>query len=71
MSKIKDFFNFKLILYKFIKNIIPDRMKVKLAIIDCIDRESAIPDYEYPDIEHIDHWKYSPEGCDKLIESVF
>lgn len=55
----------------FIKNIIPDRMKVKLAIIDCTDRENAIPDYEYPDIDHIDRWKYSPEGCEKLIESVF
>ncbi|MBO5767293.1 MAG: 30S ribosomal protein S1, partial [Clostridia bacterium] len=55
----------------FIKNIIPDRMKVKLAIIDCSDRETAIPDYEYPEIDHIDHWKYSPDGCEKLIESVF
>lgn len=55
----------------FIKNIIPDRMKVKLAIIDCIDRESSIPDYEYPEIDHIDRWQYSPEGCDKIIESVF
>jgi small subunit ribosomal protein S1 len=55
----------------FIKNIIPDRMKVKLAIIDCTDRESPIPDYEYPEIDHIDRWQYSPDGCDKLIESVF
>lgn len=55
----------------FIKNIIPDRMKVKLAIIDCIDGESAIPDYEYPEIDHIDHWKYSPDGCSKIIESNF
>ncbi len=55
----------------FIKNIIPDRMKVKLAIIDCSDRENFIPDYDYPDVEHIDRWKYSPDGCEKLIESVF
>lgn len=55
----------------FIKNIIPDRMKVKLAIIDCSDRENSITDYEYPDIEHIDRWKYSPDNCEKLIESVF
>ena len=55
----------------FIKNIIPDRMKVKLAIIDCIDRENSIPDYEYPDVTHIDRWKYSPDGCEKIIESVF
>ena len=55
----------------FIKNIIPDRMKVKLAIIDCSDRENSIPDYDYPDIDHIDRWKYSPDNCEKLIESVF
>ncbi len=55
----------------FIKNIIPDRMKVKLAIIDCSDRENSIPDYEYPEIEHIDRWQYSPDGCEKIIESVF
>lgn len=55
----------------FIKNIIPDRMKVKLAIIDCIDRESFIPEYVYPEISHIDRWKYSPDGCEKLIESIF
>ncbi len=55
----------------FIKNIIPDRMKVKLAIIDCVERENSIPDYEYPDIDHIDRWQYSPDGCDKVIESVF
>lgn len=55
----------------FIKNIIPDRMKVKLAIIDCGEHESSIPDYEYPEIDHIDRWKYSPDGCEKIIESVF
>lgn len=55
----------------FIKNIIPDRMKVKLAIIDCIEQETTVPDYDYPDITHIDRWKYSPEGCEKIIESVF
>ncbi len=55
----------------FIKNIIPDKMKVKLAIIDCSDRESPVPDYDYPDITHIDRWKYSPDGCEKLIESIF
>ncbi len=55
----------------YIKNIIPDRMKVKLAIIDCGERENSIPDYEYPDIDHITRWKYSPDGCEKLIESIF
>jgi small subunit ribosomal protein S1 len=55
----------------FIKNIIPDRMKVKLAIIDCSDAESTVPDYDYPNVDHIERWQYSPDGCEKLIESVF
>lgn len=55
----------------YIKNIIPDRMKVKLAIIDVSDGEIHIPVYDYPDVSHIDSWRYSPEGCEKIIESVF
>lgn len=55
----------------FIKNIIPDRMKIKLAIIDCGEQVSNIPDYEYPPVDHIDRWQYSPDGCEKKIESVF
>lgn len=55
----------------FIKNIIPDRMKVKLAIIDCSETDRTIPDYEYPDVDHIDRWQYSPDGCEKVIESIF
>lgn len=55
----------------YIKNIIPDRMKVKLAIIDVCDSETRARDYDYPDLQHIQSWRYSPDCCDKVIESVF
>ncbi len=55
----------------YIKNIIPDRMKIKLSIIDCADVPVRVPDYDYPDIDRIDCWRYSPDGCKKVIETVF
>ncbi len=55
----------------YIKSIIPERMKIKLAVIDVSERLMPAPDYDYPDITHISRWKYSPEGCEKVIESIF
>ena len=55
----------------YIKNIIPEKMKLKLSIIDVCDGDSRLGDYVYPEVEHIDYWRYSPECCEKLIESVF
>lgn len=60
----------------YIKNIIPERMKIKLVIIDtCLRRSDPHPArfdyYISSDKEHIDYWRYSPEGTPKLIESVF
>ncbi|MBQ8340797.1 MAG: 30S ribosomal protein S1 [Clostridia bacterium] len=59
----------------YIKSILPERMKVKLVIID------AHPEAEYPEapryfvdtdsVCHMDRWRYSPEGCGKCIETVF
>ncbi|MBR6726871.1 MAG: 30S ribosomal protein S1 [Clostridia bacterium] len=59
----------------YIKSILPERMKVKLVIID------AHPEAEYPEapryfvdtdsICHMDRWRYSPEGCGKCVETVF
>lgn len=60
----------------YIKNIIPERMKIKLVIIDtCRQGTELHPGpmeyYIMPEKEHIDYWRYSPEGTSKLIESVF
>ena len=50
-------------------------MKVKLIIIDTADEPIYRQPLEYfidPDrTQHIDLWKYSPEGSKKIIESSF
>ena len=59
----------------YIKNIIPERMKIKLVIIDTCHSESrTVERMSYfipPDVSHIDFWKYSPQGNQRVIESVF
>ncbi len=59
----------------YIKNIIKERMKIKLSIIDSYKRCTDIKDLKYyidpSSTPHISHWKYSPEGCGKIIETVF
>lgn len=59
----------------YIKSIIPEKMKIKLIIIDTDD--SAVhterPEY-FVDVErvsHIDSWTYSPESSKRVIESIF
>lgn len=59
----------------YIKSIIPDKMKIKLVLIDSY--RGTLPEKSvryYIDCEstsHIDRWRYSPLGAAKLIESVF
>lgn len=56
----------------YIKSILPDKMKVKLIIIDAFDSEnSKSPKNYYLDDMHIDRWRYSPECCNRIVESVF
>lgn len=58
----------------YIKNIIPERMKIKLVIIDCCKSDQSASRLEYyvsNESEHIDYWRYSPQGTTKLIESKF
>ena len=59
----------------YIKSIIPDKMKVKLIIIDTADEPVYRQPLEYfinPDeTQHIDSWIYSPSGSKKIIESCF
>ncbi len=56
----------------YIKNIIPDRMKIKLIIIDTFDYdyEPKEPVYFYSG-SHIDSFCYSPSCCEKRIETIF
>lgn len=58
----------------YIKNIIPERMKIKLVIIDSCKSDRASSALEYyvsNDRQHMDYWRYSPIGNAKIIESKF
>lgn len=59
----------------YIKSIIPEKMKIKLIIIDSHDDEEYPEQLEYfidtDSVTHIDSWQYSPPNCKKVIESVF
>ena len=56
----------------YIKSIVPERMKIKLIIVDSFDAEYPNPQIKYyTESDHIDHWVYSPDRCPKIIESVF
>ncbi|MBO5196789.1 MAG: 30S ribosomal protein S1 [Clostridia bacterium] len=58
----------------YIKNILPDRMKVKLVIIDTCIAGDPPPLKYYIDtdkIKRLTHWVYSPENARKTVETVF
>ena len=59
----------------YIKSIIPDKMKIKLIIIDSEDSDSPVIPLPYfvdtQSITHIDHWRYSPQCSNKVIETIF
>ncbi len=57
----------------YIKNIIPERMKIKLVIIDTSENDTSPkePKYFITEQTHIDRWVYSPDCSQKVIETVF
>ena len=60
----------------FIKSINPERMKIKLVLIDAHRGEPLpTPHLHYfihgDEVSHIDRWVYSPAGAKKLVETVF
>lgn len=59
----------------YIKSIIPDKMKIKLIIIDTDEAAMSPTPLNYflspADTEHIDRWRYSPRSSSKIIETVF
>lgn len=56
----------------FIKSINPEKMKIKLIIVDCFSGEikNSEPQY-FIDQGHIESWTYSPEESVKEIKSSF
>lgn len=59
----------------YIKNIIPERMKIKLVLIDSYKGElprKSLPYYIDCDrVRHLSAWQYSPPDCSKRIETLF
>ena len=59
----------------FIKSIIPERMKIKLVLIDSYQAPAPPQVLKYyintNEISHIDRWQYSPDECAKIVETVF
>ena len=56
----------------YIKNILPDKMKIKLVIISTLKGENFSPQIKYFHTDgRISHWRYSTENCMKTIETIF
>ena len=56
----------------YIKAIIPEKMKVKLIIVDVFKEQRKDPSFRYfYNEDHISHWVYSSPNSGKTIESYF
>ena len=56
----------------YIKSIIPEKMKIKLAIVEAFDDFNVKHELKYFETaNHITNWNYSPESADKIIQTVF
>lgn len=56
----------------YIKSLIPERMKIKLIVVDAFDCEEPPPAVTYYQKEgHISRFCYSPPQCSRVIETVF
>ena len=81
LAELKDdkpfFYNLEIgeVVSVYIKSIIPEKMKIKLIIIDCGEETKTKTPLEYfidtEEISHIDSWVYSPLRSKKVIESIF
>lgn len=58
----------------YIKALIPEKMKVKLIIVDVFDSDAppSPPEYFIPeDVRRIDSWRYTSPLSDRVIETTF
>lgn len=56
----------------YVKSLIPEKMKVKLIIVDAFEAGYAsAPIQYYIDSGHIETWRYSPDASERTIETVF
>ncbi|MCL2580251.1 MAG: S1 RNA-binding domain-containing protein [Oscillospiraceae bacterium] len=56
----------------YIKNLLPEKMKVKLIIVDAFDADyyPEQPSYHITS-GRINRWRYSPASCSRIVETVF
>ncbi len=56
----------------YIKSIIPQKMKIKLIVVDSFEADyKPEPPRYFVEGDHIDRWRYSPPECAKITETVF
>lgn len=56
----------------YIKSIVPERMKIKLAVVDVFDEECTPPPMQYFFTgSHMDEWVYTPASVKRKIISAF
>lgn len=56
----------------YIKSVIPEKMKVKLIIVDAFDADYKAPSYRYYHTSgHIKRFCYSPPESSRVVETVF
>ncbi|WMJ22273.1 S1 RNA-binding domain-containing protein [Paludicola sp. MB14-C6] len=56
----------------YIKSLIPERMKIKLIIVDAFDAPYQNEEFEYYITSgHIERFQYSPDSSPKVIETIF
>ena len=59
----------------YIKSILPQRMKIKLVLIDAAPGPHTPGKRKYyidtEKVTHIDTWRYSPESCPRVVETIF
>lgn len=56
----------------YIKSLIPERMKIKLIIVDSFDAPHQNTNFEYfIENGHIENFQYSPDACQKVVETIF
>ena len=55
----------------YIKSVIPERMKIKLVVVDTCAPENEKELKYFISSGRIKRWQYSPTGADRMVETVF
>lgn len=56
----------------YIKSLLPEKMKIKLIIIDTFQYEyTPDPPHYFETGDHIDHFRYSPSSASRQLETIF